>query len=128
MAFATWQDVQDRSLTELTDAQRTAVSVLLEDAGAMLSALVEVNDEDESQAELLRMVSCAMVQRAMASWAADAYGVDELTSTMGPFSQTARYSNPSGNLYLTKQERDLLGVRGTGYVFDFRPSIGGADA
>lgn len=124
MAYATVDDLEARwHALEGDEADRA--EVLLEDAAAMLDALVEVDPEDEKQANLLKIVSCSMVTRAMLSAESDAYGVSQLDYGMGPFSQAAHFANPNGDLYLTAQEKRLLGI-GSGYIMGVRPLIDGA--
>lgn len=124
MAYATVDDLEARwHALEGDEADRA--EVLLEDAAAMLDALVEVDPEDEKQANLLKIVSCSMVTRAMLSAESDVYGVSQLDYGMGPFSQAAHFANPNGDLYLTAQEKRLLGI-GSGYIMGVRPLIDGA--
>lgn len=111
MAFATYADVEARWRT-LTAAEQAKATVLLGDASNILSTLVSVDGSDEQQTANLRQVCCSMVIRSMVAGASDAFGVDELQATMGPFGQTAHFSNPNGDLYLTKLERKLLGIGG----------------
>jgi hypothetical protein len=68
-----------------------------------------------------------MVRRAMSAGSSDAYGVSQMDYTMGPFGQTAHFSNPDGDMYVTRKELGWLGAD-EGYIVDFRPVIGGADA
>ena len=110
MAFATVDDLAARMGRELTEAEEAQASVLLDDAAAMLMALVSIDPDNEVQAANLKRVSCAMVQRAMMSGAGGGYGVTEATATMGPFTQRVNYANPSGDLYVTKAERASLGI------------------
>lgn len=109
MAFATVADLEAR-WRSLTEAEEAQASVLLDDAAAYLQALVEVDPDDEVQAANLKMVSCNMVKRAMSSSASDAFGVTNATATMGPFSQQVAYANPSGDMYVSKSERAILGI------------------
>ena len=111
MAFATYADVEARWRT-MTAAEQAKATVLLEDASSILSTLVAVDATNEQQAANLKQVCCSMVIRSMVAAASDAYGVDELQGTMGPFGQTAHFANPNGDLYLTKLERRLLGIGG----------------
>ena len=74
---------------------------------------------DEIQAANLKMVSCNMVKRAMSSSASDAFGVTNATATMGPFSQQVAYANPSGDMYVSKSERAILGI-GTATIGSIR--------
>lgn len=124
MAFATVEDLEDR-WRELDSDEEAKATTLLDDASVMLSALVEVDQGDASQAALLKIVSCSMVMRSMMASESDAYGVSQLDYGMGPFSQAAHFSNPNGDMYLTAQEKRLLGITG-GYVLGVRPRIDGA--
>lgn len=109
MAFATVEDLEAR-WRDLSEDEQAQAEVLLEDAALYLQALVEVDAEDETQAGVLKAVSCNMVRRAMTSGASGAYGITGATATMGPFSQHIDYSNPTGDLYVTRAERALLGI------------------
>ena len=123
MAYATYQDVEAR-WRDLTADEQTKCSTLLDDAAAMLDTMVTVNDSDEAQAYLLKVVSCNMVIRSMVASESTALGVDQLSATMGPFGQTAHFANPNGDLYLTRQERDMLGI-GWAFIGDMRAAIDG---
>lgn len=118
MAFATVADLEAR-WRDLSDAEEAQASVLLDDAAAYLQALVEVDPDNEVQAANLKMVSCNMVKRAMSSSASDAFGVTNATATMGPFSQQVAYANPSGDMYVSKSERAILGI-GTATIGSIR--------
>ena len=118
MAFATVADLEAR-WRDLSDAEEARASVLLDDAAAYLQSLVEVDPDDEVQAANLKMVSCNMVKRAMSSAASDAFGVTNATATMGPFSQQVAYANPSGDMYVSKSERAILGI-GTATIGSIR--------
>lgn len=115
MAFATVEDVELRWHKLMPDEQAKAAA-LLDDAEVLLRGLVTVRDGDERQQSTLAMVSCNMVIRAMVAGSSEAFGVEELTATMGPFSQTAQYANPSGDLYLTRMEKRILGIGGKGRI------------
>lgn len=123
MAFATYQDVEARWRT-LTAEEQARANVLLEDASNMLISMVTIDVSDQQQAKNLKQVCANMVIRSMVASASETYGVDELHATMGPFGQTAKFANPNGDLYVTKQERKLLGIRG-GKGRILRPAIGG---
>ena len=123
MAFATYEDVEARWRT-LTAEEQARAEVLLEDASNMLIGMVTIDISDQQQAKNLKQVCANMVIRSMVASASETYGVDELHATMGPFGQTAKFANPNGDLYVTKQERKLLGIRG-GKGRILRPAIGG---
>lgn len=123
MAFASVSDIETRWRV-LSEDEQARAAVLIDDAGAMLAALVIVNEDDEEQAELLKMVCCNMVIRSMSATASDAFGVSQATITAGPYTQSFGYSNPSGDMYLTKLEKRLLGIT-TSYIGTIRPMMAG---
>lgn len=123
MAFADVSDLESR-WRDLSTEEEVRANVLLGDASAMLSALVKVDSSDYEQSELLKMVCCDMVIRAMSATAADAFGVSQTSMTAGPYTQSFSYSNPSGDMYLTKLEKRLLGIS-TGYIGTIRPMMAG---
>lgn len=111
MAYATYEDVEARWRTLTADEQERA-TMLLEDAATILDGVAVIDAADMQQAAALKLVSCNMVIRSMVASASSAFGVDELQATMGPFGQTAHFANPSGDMYLTKLDKRLLGVTG----------------
>lgn len=56
----------------------------------------------------LKAIVCAMVKRAMIA-GSDNAGLSSTQETTGPFSQTWNFSNPTGDLYLTRAEKQRLG-------------------
>lgn len=112
MAYADVSDLEVRWRTLTTDEQERA-EALLDDASAMLDAYVTVDETDEKQMQLLKIVTCNMVERAM-STGGDIFGVTQQSMTAGPYAQTFSYANPTGDLYITKAEKRLLGISGTG--------------
>lgn len=123
MAFADVSDLEAR-WHELDATEQARAEVLLDDASAMLSELVDVREGDGDQAALLEMVCCNMVIRAMAQSASDAFGLASSTMTAGPYTQSWSYSNPSGDMYLTRLERQMLGIS-TGCIGSIRPMMAG---
>lgn len=120
MAYAEVSDLEDR-WHELSDNEQARAEVLLEDASAYIASLV---DPEKCDQNVLKIVCCNMVQRSMVSGAADAFGVTQQSMTAGPYTQSWTYSNPSGDFFLTKLEKKLLGIS-TGYIGSIRPMIGG---
>ena len=127
MTFATIEDLEARWRT-LSEAEVSKATALLDDASAILVAQVDVDPTDEQQATLLKVVCCSMVTRSMVASESDVYGISQLDYGMGPFSQAAHFSNPNGDLYLTAQERQLLGIGSGGYVIDLRAQVGDCGA
>lgn len=124
MAYATVNDYEDR-YGPLTASQEDMVTVKLDDAAIVLDANVDTADPSEVMLARLKIVSCAMVNRSMVAEADGAVGVSNASYTMGPFSQSATFSNPSGDLYLTASEKRMLGIS-RGLIGSIRPVIGGA--
>lgn len=120
MAYATLEDVEARR-GALDPDDREKAAALLDDAAVILDALVVIDGTEEQEA-LLNLVSCNMVIRAL-STTPDAYGVSSLSTTAGVYSESLQYSNPSGDMYLTKLEKRLLGIT-TSYIGYIRPIIG----
>lgn len=122
MAFAEVSDIESR-WRELSTDEQSRASVLIDDASAMLTALVDVDTDDDEQAQLLKQVCCSMVIRAMSATEADAFGASQMSMTAGPYTQSWNYANPSGDMYLTRLEKRLLGIT-SGYIGSIRPKIG----
>ena len=120
MAYATLEDIEARRGV-LDPDEREKAAALLDDAAVILDALV-ISNGSEEQETLLNLVSCNMVIRAL-STTPDAYGVSSLSTTAGVYSESLQYSNPSGDMYLTKLEKRLLGIT-TSYIGYIRPIIG----
>ena len=121
MAYATVSDLEAR-WRELTADEETKAGVLLDDAAAILDTLAVFDSSDPNVAANLRTVSCNMVMRSMSS-SADAVGMSQGSMTAGPYTQSWTFANPSGDMYLTKLEKRLLGVT-SGYIGSLRPLIG----
>ena len=122
MAYATVSDIESR-WRALSQDEQSRARVLIDDASAMLTALVNVDSDDQEQAYLLKQVCCSMVIRAMSATEADAFGASQMSMTAGPYSQSWSYSNPTGDMYLTKLEKRLLGIT-SGYIGTIEPRIG----
>ena len=113
MAYADVSDLEVRWRTLTTD-ERARAEALLDDASAMLDAYVTVDESDEQQAALLKIVVCNMVQRSMSTGGGDLYGVSQQSMTAVGFTKQVSYANPTGDLYITKAEKRMLGISGTG--------------
>lgn len=125
MPYATVSDIEAR-WRSLSTGESARATVLITDASAMLDKLVSVDPTDTEQAALLKTVCCNMVIRAMTATALDTFGVSQTSVTAGPYTQSYSYANPSGDMYLTKFEKRLLGVS-TSYIGSIRPKIAGDD-
>lgn len=109
--FATVDDLEKR-WRKLTDEERERAEVLLQDASAYLSSELSRAGKDPEGGEVLllnlKVVSCAMVKRVMASNVDGNYS--QVSKTAGSFSEQFTIANPSGDMYLTSNERNLLGI------------------
>lgn len=116
MAYANVNDIQAR-WRELTADEAARANALLEDAAILIDAHGTPNED------AARVVSCNMVIRAMSASGLDAYGVSQSSMTAGPYTQSWTYSNPSGDMYLTKAEKKMLGFIGS-YIGSIRAKVG----
>ena len=108
MAYATVMDVEDRMSTNLSDSQRSVCLYLLEDAGVLIDAWAPNASEGNK-----KVVSCSMVIRAIGSGgdAGIPVGATQGSKSALGYSQSWTISNGStGELYLTRTEKKLLGV------------------
>lgn len=121
MSYATIEDLEAR-YGELSSELEGRATVLLDDAATIIDAYVTVDTTDERWLARARLVSCAMVNRALQASESDAYGVSQATMTAGPYTQNVSYSNPSGDLYLTATEKRTLSI-GAPYIGELPPQI-----
>lgn len=118
--FATHADLSAR-WRALSTAEQTRADILLADASAILRAASRGIDakitSGEIDALLPKSIVCSMVKRVMQG-PSDLEGVTQTQQTAGPFSHGVSFANPSGDLYLTKAEKQRLGigVQRAGYV------------
>lgn len=108
--YATVQDVQARMAHTLTLSEQTLCSTLLEDAAVMID-----NYNKNATAAAKKIVSCRMVSRAVQ--ANDEFvpvGASQGSMTSGPYTQswTMSTGGTTGELYLSKADKDLLGGHG----------------
>lgn len=120
MAYATVSDLEARWRT-LTPDEQTRATMLLEDAAVRLDAECALSEPPtEAELRVRLIVSCEMVKRAMAS--PGGVGVTSTQMGAGPYQETVQFTNPTGDLYLTKADRRLLGCGGQGaFMIDLAP-------
>lgn len=107
MAYATVEDLEAR-WRPLTPDEQARAGVLLGDAAVRLDAECSHSDPPTvAELEARKIVSCEMVKRAMAS--AGGVGVTSIQQGAGPYQETTQFANPTGDLYLAKGDRALLG-------------------
>lgn len=118
MAFATVDDLASRWRV-LSPSEIDRATALLDDAAIYLQAEFrrcnkEIDPEDEFLASALKIVSCSMVKRVLASSGTTALGIDgdftQLSKTAGSFTEQYTFANPSGDMYITAREYRLLGI------------------
>lgn len=101
--FASSDDLKDRwpdlSDTKLAETLLSDASQLIRDTCPGWALASEAT---------LKAIACAMVKRAMIA-GSDNAGLSSTQETAGPFSQTWNFSNPTGDLYLTRTEKQRLG-------------------
>ena len=103
-AFAEYSDLEAR-WRPLSTAEQENATALLEDAAVIIRA--EVPGADDLDPGITRLVSCAMVKRALIT--ANVEGFSQVQNAAGPFQHGGTVANPMGNLYLSKQDRKILG-------------------
>lgn len=82
-------------------------TVMLEDASQFI--LDTVPSADGASPNTRRRIVCAVVRRSMEAAAADTAGFSNVQQGAGPFQYSGTVANPSGDFYLTKQEKKALG-------------------
>lgn len=83
-------------------------TVLLEDASQFI--LDTVPTAANADPKTRRRIVCSVVKRSMEAGAADTAGFESIQAGTGPFQYGGKVSNPSGDFYLTKQEKKALGA------------------
>lgn len=113
--FATKDDLAARWRT-LTSPEQTLATTLLSDASSLIldecarANVVPDGDASElaNRTASLKRIVCAIVKRAMIDGANESPSVSESQQTAGPFGFREKFTNPTGDLYLTKAERRSL--------------------
>ena len=104
MAYATYEDIRKRKGTDISDTNY--VMALLEDAAIIIDAYNR-NATDETK----KLVSCNMFIRTIGRREEGVpIGTTQTTTTAMVYSQTWTNANGSGELYLTKLDKKILGV------------------
>lgn len=105
-AFATYGDIEKR-WHALTEPERETANTLLEDATQIIMDTCPRWSQTSERTR--RAIACAMVIRKMLV-DDDHLGVTNTQQTAGSFSESFTYSNPMGDLYLTRTEKTRLGI------------------
>lgn len=108
MAYATLNDVEARMTRKLSEPEVVVCSNLLDDAAAIIDAFASTADNNAKM-----IVSCRMVIRALGDGSASGIPLGATQGSMSGlgYSQSWTLSNgASGELYLSKLERQMLGL------------------
>lgn len=107
MAYATIEDITSRISRTLSNDEINVAGNMLEDAAVIVDAY-NVN----AAADAKKVVSCRMIIRALGDGAASIpIGASQASESGLGYSQSWTYgSGSSGELYLSKIEKKLLGV------------------
>lgn len=100
------------------------ISRLLGDASQLV--LDEIPAAIARPPETLRRIVCAMVLRVLESGAPVA-GVETSQFGVGPFQESYKWANPTGDLYLTKAERRQLRGPRRAFMIDTAPPDSGSE-
>ena len=104
MVYATFEDIAKRKPVETSEMERC--EALLEDAGIIIDAF-----NTKATAESKRLVSCNMVIRVLGSGEEGVpIGTTQATASALGYSQSWTNANGSGELYLTKLDKKILGT------------------
>lgn len=109
-ADVTVAEVEARWRT-LTADERSRCEALIQDALDKIS----LNSVGSPSDATVRRVCCSMVIRAMSAGTDGVLGVTQSSWSASPYSASQTFSAPSGDLYLTAQERRELG-QGVGRI------------
>ncbi len=116
--FATVDDYEARQ-GALEPADYARCRALLEDASAAMRSRFRARHGkgyeqgvNESFDDNAKAVCVALAARALCV-PGDLSGVTQFSQTAGPYTSSATYSNPSGDIYLTKTDLRALGLLGT---------------
>ncbi len=117
-AFASVADYEARQ-GKLSDEDAARCEALLEDASAAMRSRFrsfhgqayaeDVNPDFDDNA---KPVCVALVARSL-SVPDSMAGVTQFSQTAGPYTASASYSNPTGDIYLTRSDMKALGLAGT---------------
>jgi len=124
--YATLTDLRAHWAALPVDREAEATQKLVE-ASTEIRALYPDIDGRIAMAKLdpdiPRLVVCRMVKRSMDAPDNQIAGVGQIQNTAGPFGQTFSFTNPDGNVYLSKSDKALLSAgRSKRAAFTIMPS------
>ena len=97
----------EKSFRELSEAEKVTVETLIEEASIIIDSLHSKSDEDTEN-----VVACRMIRRAMTAGDLFPTGATQGSMSAGGYTQswTIGSNGSSGELYVSKLEKKLLGV------------------
>ena len=109
MAYAAIEDVKAKTTRSFSAEEETVLETLLEDAAVMIDAFAP--DADSAAKKL---VSCRMVLRSMGDDNANTFPLGTSQGSMAAMGYSQSFTVGSGGslgeLYLSKQEKQMLGI------------------
>jgi hypothetical protein len=115
--FAEVSDIEGRWRPLSSDEQARA-DVLLDDGSQYIRGLL---GGEPGNLALAKTIVCTMVIRVLKA-PVDQASLNSQQTMAGPYMETLTFASPSGDLYLTSNEKKLLGI-GHGKAFSLRPAI-----
>lgn len=111
MAYATTSDVQARMLRTMSESETSLCSTLLDDAAALIDSY-----DTSATDDVKKIVSCRMVVRALGDGQTSGVPIGATQGSMSALgysqSWTMGSGGATGDLYLAKSDRQLLGILG----------------
>ena len=108
MAYATVQDIEDRTTREISGSELDVCQTLLDDVAILIDAYNSAASTDAK-----KVVSCRVVIRALGSGSDNGVPMGASQGSMSALgysqSWTLGSGGSSGELYLSKTEKQLLG-------------------
>jgi len=125
-SYATVAELEKRLRRTIPSDQVEYAETAIEDASLEIDVNCPLPDEPTDQDLQARLVVvCRMIKRAYAV-PDEAVGVGSVQQGAGPYQSTLTFSNPAGDMYLTKADRRLLGCGGQkAFMIDLTPQQGG---
>lgn len=115
--YATADDLANVWHALTLEEQNRATHLLADASQIMRDEVPSMRASDATK----RIVCVSMVKRAMQT--SQAEGVTQFSETTGPFANSFTFANPTGSLYLTRDERRRL--KGTGRQRVFSVDLSG---
>ena len=109
MAYATVSDVEARIVRDLTVDEQAVCGAMLDDAAVLIDAVAA-----DASADAKKVVSCRMAIRALGDGTTSGIPTGATQGSMSGLGYSQSWSiggsGATGEIYLTKTERQILGV------------------